>query len=175
MRRRVVLTGRGVVSPLGIGIAQHWDAVRAGRLAVGRVERLAALGLPASTGAAVSAELLQAHLGRLPRKRQKLYNRATLLGMLGASLAMEDAGLASGAGDPTRFGVLLGVNALAWDLTAMTDYLVASESKSAPGTLEMALANRFCMHNINALDFSMKTLPNLAAGHVAIAHDAQGF
>ncbi|PYM34818.1 MAG: hypothetical protein DME15_07845 [Candidatus Rokuibacteriota bacterium] len=156
MQRRVVLTGRGVVSPLGVGIAQHWDAVRAGRLAVGRVERLAALGLPASTGAAVSAELLQPHLGRLPRKRQKLYNRATLLGMLGASLAMEDAGLG-------------------WDLAAMTDYLVASESKPAPGTLDMALANRFCMHNINPLDFSMKTLPNLAAGHVAIAHDAQGF
>ena len=83
-----------MVSPLGVGIAQHWDAVSAGRSAVGRVGRLAALGLPASTGAAVSAELLQQHLGRLPRKRQKLYNRATLLGMLGASLAMEDAGLA---------------------------------------------------------------------------------
>ena len=164
-----------MVSPLGVGIAPHWDGVSAGRSAVGRVGRLAALGLPASTGAAVSAELLQQHLGRLPRKRQKLYNRATLLGMLGASLAMEDAGLAVGAGDPTRFGVLLGVNALAWDLAAMTDYLVASESKSAPGTLDMVLANRFCMQNINPLDFSMKTLPNLAAGHLAIAHDAQGF
>src|SRR5881392_1053934 len=57
----------------------------------------------------------------------------------------------------------------------MLAYLVASESVEAPGTLDMALANRFCMHNISPLDFSMKTLPNLAAGHVAIAHDAQGF
>lgn len=173
-RRRVVLTGRGVVSPLGVGVAQHWDAVSAGRSAVGRVARLAALGLPASTGAAVPAELLQPHLGRLPRKQQKLYNRATLLAMLGASLAMEDAGLAAGAGDATRLGVLLGVNVLAWDLAAMTDYLLASESKAAPGTLDMALANRFCMHDINPLDFSLRTLPNLAAAHAAIAHDAQG-
>jgi 3-oxoacyl-(acyl-carrier-protein) synthase len=163
-----------VVSPLGVGLAQHWDAVRAGRSAVGRVERLAALGLPASTGASVSAELLQPHLGRLPKKQQKLYNRATLLAMLGASLAMEDAGLAAGAGDATRLGVLLGVNALAWDVAAMTGYLVASESKPAPGTLDMALANRFCMQNINPLDFSLKTLPNLTASHVAIAHDTQG-
>lgn len=173
--RRVVLTGRGVVSPLGVGIAQHWEAVREGRSAIGPIERLAALGLPASRGAAISAELLQPHLGRLPRKQQKLYNRTTLLAMLGASLAMEDAGLAAGAGDPARLGVLLGVNALAWDLAAMTGYLAASESKAAPGTLDMAAANRFCMHHINPLDFSLKTLPNLAAGHVAIAHDAQGF
>ncbi len=174
-RRRVLLTGRGVVSPLGVGIAQHWEAVCAGRSAVGPVVRLAALGLPASRGAAVSAELLQPHLGRLPRKQQKLYNRATLLGMLGASLAMEDAGLEAGGGDAPRFGVLLGVDPLAWDLGAMTDYLVASESKQTPGELDMALANAFCMHHINPLDFSLKTLPNLAAGHVAIAHDAQGF
>ncbi len=174
-RRRVVLTGRGVVSPLGVGISQHSEAIREGRSAIGPVARLAALGLPASTGAAVSTELLQPHLARLPKKQQKLYNRATLLAMLGAALAMEDAGLGAGAGDPTRLGVLLGVNVLAWDLAAMTDYLVASESKQVPGMLDMALANRFCMHNINPLDFSLKTLPNLAAGHVAIAHNAQGF
>lgn len=174
-RRRVVLTGRGVVSPLGVGITDHCEAVREGRSAIRRLERLAALGLPASRGAEVSSELLQPHLGRLPKKQQKLYNRTTLLAMLGASLAMEDAGLAAGAGDPARLGVLLGVNLLTWDHAAMTGYLVAAESKRAPGTLDMALANRFCMHNINPLDFSLKTLPNLAAGHVAIAHDAQGF
>jgi len=38
----------------------------------------------------------------------------------------------------------------------------------------MSRANRFCMHSINPLDFSLKTLPNLAAGHMAIAHEAQG-
>jgi len=173
--RRVALTGRGVVSPLGVGIGPHWDALCAGRAAVARVDKVVALGLPASRGAQVAADAIQPHLGRLPRKQQKLYNRATLLAMLGAALAMEDAGLAPGAGDPTRLGVVLGVNPLAWDLAAMLTYLVASESRQAPGTLDMAVANGFCMHHINPLDFSLKTLPNLAAGHVAIAHDAQGF
>jgi 3-oxoacyl-(acyl-carrier-protein) synthase len=84
------------------------------------------------------------------------------------------AGRGAGAGDPLRFGVLLGVNALSWELGAMTQYLVASESRERPGTLDMALANTFCMKNINPLDYSLKTLPNLAAGHLAIAHDAQG-
>ena len=174
MRRRVVITGRAIVSPLGVGIDAHWDALAAGRGAVAPSPRLAALGLDVSRGAAVPPELVQPHLGRLPRKQQKLYNRATLLAMLGAALAMEDAGLAAGAGDPLRFGVLLGVNALSWELPAMTQYLMASESREEPGTLDMALANSFCMKSINPLDYSLKTLPNLAAGHLAIAHDAQG-
>jgi 3-oxoacyl-[acyl-carrier-protein] synthase II len=173
--RRVALTGRGVVSPLGVGVAAHWDALCAGRSGVARLPRLAALGLPATRGGTVAPDLVEPHLGRLPKKRQKLYNRATLFAMLGAALAMEDAGLPHGASDPTRFGVVLGVGPLAWDLGAMTAYLVASESHRAPGTLDTAAANGFCMHHINPLDFSLKTLPNLAAGHVAIAHDAQGF
>ena len=174
MNRRVVLTGRAVVSPLGVGIDAHWQALLAGRAAVATTPRLATLGLDVSRGAPVAPDLVQPHLGRLPRKQQKLYNRATLLGMLAAALAMEDASLTPGAGDPLRFGVLLGVNALSWELDAMTQYLVASESREHPGTLDMALANSFCMKHINPLDYSLKTLPNLAAGHLAIAHDAQG-
>jgi 3-oxoacyl-(acyl-carrier-protein) synthase len=171
----VALTGRGVVSPLGVGLPAHWDALCAGRSGVARLGRLAALGLGAARGGAVTPDLVEPHLGRLPRKQQKLYNRATLFAMLAAALAMEDAGLGPSGGDPTRFGVVLGLGPLAWELEAMTAYLVASESRQAPGTLDMATANGFCMHHINPLDFALKTLPNLAAGHVAIAHDARGF
>jgi 3-oxoacyl-[acyl-carrier-protein] synthase II len=174
MKRRVAITGRAVVSPLGVGIDAHWQALVDGRRAVAASPRLTELGLAVSRGAPVAPELIQPHLGRLPRKQQKLYNRATLLGMLAAALAMEDAALTAGAGDPLRFGVLLGVNALSWELGAMTQYLVASESRESPGVLDMALANSFCMKHINPLDYSLKTLPNLAAGHLAIAHDAQG-
>ena len=174
MNRRVVLTGRAVVSPLGVGLDAHWSALVEGRAAISHPERMVALGLPATRGSAVAADAIQPHLGRLQRKQQKLYNRATLLGMLGASLAMEDAGLAPGGGDPHRFGVVLGVNVLSWDLGSMTQYLLAAEAADGSGLLDMSRANRFCMHSINPLDFSLKTLPNLAAGHMAIAHEAQG-
>jgi 3-oxoacyl-[acyl-carrier-protein] synthase II len=155
-------------------VGAHFDALVDGACAVASRPRLAALGLSASQGAEVDPAALRPNLSRLPRKQQKLYNRATLLAMLAASLAMDEASLASGAGDPERFGVVLGVNALSWDLGAMVGYLAAVESKDAPGTLDMATANAFCMRNINPLDYSLKTLPNLAAGHLAIAHGAQG-
>lgn len=172
--RRVVLTGRGVVSPLGVGIEQHWEALRTGRCAIRAVAHLEALGLPSSCGAEVPADLLEPYLARLPRKQQKLCNRPTLLAMVGASLAVEDARLPAGAHDPARLGVLLGVNVLHFGLAAMTEYLIRAESPESPGSLDMPLANAYCMRSINPLDYSLKTLPNLAAGHVAIAHGAQG-
>src|SRR5436309_3125879 len=93
MKRRVALTGRAIVSPLGVGIDAHWHALMEGRRAIATLPRLAALGLAVSRGAEVAPELIQPYLARLPRKQQKLYNRATLLGMLPAALAMEDAQL----------------------------------------------------------------------------------
>ena len=170
----MLLTGRGVVSPLGVGLAEHWKALGAGRSAVGRLDRLASLGLGASRGAEVAPRALEPHLARFSRKQQNRHNRPTVLAMLGAALAMEDAGLGPGAGEASRFGVLLGVNPLAFGLDAMIDYLVASESAETPARLDVGRANRYCMRAINPLDFSLKTLPNLIAGHVAIAHDAQG-
>jgi len=155
-------------------VGPHWEALRSGRSAVGPVPRLASLGLTASTGAEITPALLAPHLGRLPRKQQKLYNRATLLSMLAGALAMEDAGLGPGAGDAERLGVVLGVNVLSWDLESMTQYLSSVESPDAAGSLDMAAANGFCMRQINPLDYSLKTLPNLAAGHLAIVHDARG-
>ena len=171
--RGVVLTGRGVVSPLGVGIDPYWEALCAGRSAIGPRDRLAGLGLPATRGAEVAFDAIQPHLRRLPRKQQKLWNRATLLAMLAGALAMEDAGLAPGAGDPRRFGVLLGVNVPAWDLSAMLDYLAASESQEVPGTVDVARASSYCMGSINPLDYSLKTLPNLMAGHLAIEINPQ--
>jgi 3-oxoacyl-(acyl-carrier-protein) synthase len=171
-RRRVVVTGRGVVSPLGAGVDAHWRALVEGRRAVRSLEALAGLGLGPSRGGQVGSDVLEPLAGRLPRKQQKLYNRPTLFAMLAASLAVEEAG--GPAAPAERRGVLLGVNALSWELAGMTAYVGAAESPARPGVLDMALANAYCMRSINPLDYSLKTLPNLAAGHLAIAHDAQG-
>lgn len=172
--RPVVITGRGIVSPLGIGFDQHWSAMVRGEAALVRSPRLGALGLPSSRGAEVPAEMLTPHLARFPRKQQKLYNRMTLLAMVAAALAMEDAGLALGDVDPTRLGIYLGVNVVSWELSLLLEFLGASESDTRPGELDLARANAYCMRAINPLDYSIKALPNLTAGYVAIAHNAQG-
>jgi 3-oxoacyl-(acyl-carrier-protein) synthase len=172
--RRVVVTGSGVLSPLGVGLEAHWAGLAAGRPAARTLPRLQRLGLGSSAGAEVPAEALAPHLARLPRKQQKLYSRMTLLAMIAARLAMDDAGLAPGTLDPSRLGVYLGLNVLGLDLGLLLDYLGAAESGADPGELDMARANAHLMRSINPLEYSIKTLPNLTAGHVAIAHDARG-
>lgn len=172
--RRVVITGRGVVSPLGVGFDRHWSAVIRGEPAIGSSKRVAPLGLASTVAAEIHPEMLGEELARLPRKQQKLYNRMTLLAMIAAALATEDAGLAPGSVEPTRLGVYLGVNVVSWELGLLLGYLNHSESESTRGEMDLARANAYCMRAINPLDYSLKTLPNLTAGYIAIAHNAQG-
>jgi len=172
--RQVVITGRGVVSPLGVGFDQHWAGILEGKPATRHLSRLAALGIESSVGGEIRSEMLAGHLAKLPKKQQKLYNRLTLLAMVAAALAVEDAGLAPGDVDPTRLGVYLGVNVVSWDLGLLLAYLEASESETSGGEMDLARANTYCMRSINPLDYSLKTLPNLTAGYMGIAHNAQG-
>lgn len=174
--RRVVITGRGVVSSLGIGIEAHWEGLISGRSAIRPIPRLLALGPPSAQGGEISSESLLPHLARLPKKQQKLYNRATLLAGVASALAIEDARIDPSQIDPNRCGIFLGTGVTSWDLSGLLlPYLEAVESEETPGVIDLAKANAYCLKAINPLDFSLKTLPNLAAGHLAIAHNARGF
>jgi len=46
MRRRVVVTGLGMVTPLGVGVPANWEAVCAGRSGIGPITRFASEGFP---------------------------------------------------------------------------------------------------------------------------------
>lgn len=165
-RRRVVVTGRGVVSPFGVGVAEHWRGLAE---ETGLVGRRAPLG--EGRGLEVPPAALAAAIGRLPRKQLKLASRPGTLALLASALALEEAGLGPGAGSPEGFGVVLGVDVLSWDIEAMARYLAAAEHD---GELDLPRAHAYCLRHINPIDYSIRTLPNLAAGHVAIAGDARG-
>ena len=173
MTRPVAITGRGVVTPLGVGRESQWEAVGTGQPAVGPLTRLTALGLDPARGGEVTAAALAPFLSRVPRKQQRVANRMTLLALVAAALAMEEAGLEAGAGDGDRLGVIMGVDALDWELADLLKCLAASQPSDG-GLLDVARANVHMMRNVNPLDFSLKVLPNLVAGHLAIAWNARG-
>ena len=106
-RARIVITGMGVVSPIGIGKEAFWEAVKAGVSGTRRMDGLIDLdGIPAKVGAPVedfAPEALR-ELGRNPKK----LDRAAQLTLIAAKEALDDSGLDLAEEDLDRIGVIVG-------------------------------------------------------------------
>ena len=66
--RRVVVTGVGVVSPLGMGAEEHWAELVSGQSAIKRSSRLANQGFPVDVAAEIPEPMLRVQFQRLLRK-----------------------------------------------------------------------------------------------------------
>jgi 3-oxoacyl-[acyl-carrier-protein] synthase II len=174
MNRRAVITGVGVVSPLGIGWQAHWDGLVSGRSAVARVDRLTQLGFPVDVGAEVPGQTMAACLPRVPRKQVKLLNRATTFAMAAASLAAADAGITAPVADPVRAGVFLATLFIPYPIRSVLPLLPNAEAADARHRVDLGKAMRECLGGVNPLDLSLKIVPNLTAGHLAIHFGLRG-
>jgi 3-oxoacyl-[acyl-carrier-protein] synthase II len=105
MRQRVVVTGIGVVSPLGIGRAPFWQALLAGRCGTGPVESFDTGAYRVRRGAEIKGFRPEPYVTRL---EPATMGRTAQFAIAAARLALTDAGLADQHGDPERVGVSLG-------------------------------------------------------------------
>ncbi len=87
--RRVVITGRGVVSPLGVGLLSHCEGLLAGRSAISRCKKLKLLAVPLTLAGQIPEEEFEQSARLIPRKQRKLMNRATVLAAVASCLASE--------------------------------------------------------------------------------------
>src|SRR5215813_3053824 len=103
--REVVVTGLGVVCPLGVGLADYWKALEAGQSGVDWLPEMRGVDTPFRFAARVKdfdpKQFVQ------PRKTIKVMCLEIQAGYAAASLAMEDAGLEKGQIEPDRLGVVL--------------------------------------------------------------------
>jgi 3-oxoacyl-[acyl-carrier-protein] synthase II len=102
--RRVVVTGIGAVSPLGLTVASTWEGLVAGRSGVGPVTRFDPDGYPVRIAAEVPGFEPEAWFGR---RRARHLDRVTQLALVATAEALETAKLDVGA-DPERVGVVFG-------------------------------------------------------------------
>ena len=172
--RRVVITGRGILSPLGVGVAEHKAGLLAGRSVVRRSERLSRLGFPLCSVGEVPEEPLSNSKMAIPQKQKKLMNRAGILAAMASFVASEEAALGQTKVEPTRVGVFLATWFTSYDLSSFIRYLDDAESAQRPSVMDPEKANIRCVETMNPVDYSLKVLPNLTAGHLAIFHQAQG-
>ncbi len=105
MSRRVVVTGLGIVSPVGIGVASAWETILAGRSGIAPISRFDAAGFPSR----IAGEVKDFDVSKyLSAKEARRFDAFVHYGLVAAMEAVQDAGLADYAGDKERIGVSIG-------------------------------------------------------------------
>ena len=103
--RRVVITGIGVVSPIGHGREVYWNALAAGKNGIGPVTLFDTTDFPVR----IAAEVRDFDAGLyMDRKEIRRSDRVIHFSVAAAAMAVEDAKLDEGSLDRTRYGVYIG-------------------------------------------------------------------
>jgi len=104
-KRRVVVTGLGLVTPVGIGVKPSWEAMLEGRSGIGVIRTFDASGLPVRiAGEVKDFDPLQ----YIEPKDVKKMDRFIHFAVAASTMAMEDSGLKITAENAERVGVIIG-------------------------------------------------------------------
>jgi 3-oxoacyl-[acyl-carrier-protein] synthase II len=169
MRRRVVITGIGCVTPLGAEVEQVWKRVLAGESGVGYISLFDATSFPTRIAAEVRDWDLS-DAGEDPDD-WKYQGRHTRFAVGAAKKAVADAGLKNGNLDPTRFGVYLGSGEGQQDFDRFTKMMVAGLAGS--DKLDVARFTRTGLELLHPL-VELEQEPNMPASHLASLFGAEG-
>ena len=104
-RRRVVITGLGVVSPVGNTVEQAWQNILAGRSGIDRITRFDVSSFPAQIGGEVKDFDIAQYL---PVKDARRMDTFIHYGMAAGIQAIKDAGLEAHPANADRIGVSIG-------------------------------------------------------------------
>jgi 3-oxoacyl-[acyl-carrier-protein] synthase II len=168
MRRRVVITGIGMVTPLGNTVATTWDGMRNGQSGVSRITHFDASTLPTQIAAEAKKFQLQDYVQRADRYQYS--GRNTRLAIAAATMAMNDSGLEVDRLDHARFGVYLGAGEGQHDFE---NFMVALGPCYQEGRVDVAGFIRGGMKRLH-VEREWEQEPNMPAGHVAALFGAQG-
>lgn len=105
MNRRVVITGIGVVSPVGIGKNEYWRALEAGKNGVSNITQFDTSNYTVKIAGEVHGFDPSLYMAKKEAKRA---DRVIQFSVGAASMAIEDAQLDPDSVDPWRFGVYMG-------------------------------------------------------------------
>ena len=176
--RRVVITGLGLVSPVGLSASDFWSALTSGRSGIAPLT--APLPQLQLTYGGESLEFTEHidNFGPLPAERKKQIRkglktlcRESIMGLASAQKAIGDAGFSEGGFDPDRFGVVFG-----------TDYMLTDAE-------EFAGAIAACSEGAQGFDYTqwattgfgklfplwlLRYLPNMPSAHLGIYNDLRG-
>jgi 3-oxoacyl-[acyl-carrier-protein] synthase II len=169
MKRRVVVTGIGCVTPLGTEIATIWRRLLGGESGVGHTTLFDASSFPTK----ISAEVRNWDLSDVGENPADWKNqgRHTHFAIGAAKKAVADSGLDLSKIDPTRFGVYTGSGEGQQDFNRFTEMMMAA--LNGGNQLDMA---KFVTKGLEILNpiAELEQEPNMPAAHLASLFNAQG-
>lgn len=139
-KRRVVITGLGILSPLGIGVEKNWQNISAGRSGIGPVSLFDASGWPSR----IAGEVKDFDPTRfVSEKEARRMDRFIQLGMAASIEAFRDSGLEVTEANAERIGVHLGSGIGGIGTIEMTTkvFLEKGLRRVSPFYIPMSIAN----------------------------------
>lgn len=173
--RRVVITGAGIISPIGIGREAFWNGIAGRKSGLSRVERLAGTALPHDVAGEVKdfdekSARKEYFDSKDQKKSIKIMCREIQLGVASANLAIADSRIDLDAVDHTRLGVEFGAN-----------QMFSPPEVLAPGAFAASDGKEFQFDRWGDEGLAqmeplwlLKYLPNMPACHIGIRADARG-
>lgn len=105
MKKRVVVTGLGAVTPIGNTVDEFWAGIRAGKVGIGEITRFDTADYKVKLAAEVKGFVAKERMDFKAAKRMELFSQYAVAA---AKEAYEDAGLEIENEDPFRAGVIVG-------------------------------------------------------------------
>jgi len=171
MRRRVVVTGIGCVTPLGTTVDELWGNLLASKSGVGRTTLFDASSFPTNIAAEVRDWSIADDLKNSGEDARVWQDRSrhTCFAAGAASQAMDDSGVL-GTVEPVKFGVYLGAGEGQQDFIRFSQMMTAAV---AEGDLSL---KAFVETGLELLDpmAELEQEPNMPAGYLAGMFNAQG-
>lgn len=154
MKKRVVVTGMGAVTPLGSSVESFWNSIKEGKCGIGEITAFATEGFKSR----LAAEVKDFNPGeRLDKKEARRMDRYCQFALAAAEEAVKDAGLDPDRLDEERFGVIVGsgIGGLITIEEQHSKLLEKGPGRVSPFFIPMAISN-------------------MAAGNIAIKYKAKG-
>src|SRR3954470_3471293 len=177
--RRVVVSGVGVISPIGIGAKTFWENLLAGKVGVRRITQFDPAGFACQIAGEVPDYKIGDYVPKSYRKATKVMARDIELAVIAADDAMKDAGLKTKAYTdapeikPERFGCNIGAGLINAELDELTGAMHIARSAESNNKLDLHKWGRDGMQQLTPL-WLLKYLPNMLACHVTIIHELKG-
>ena len=105
MKRRVVVTGLGAITPIGNDVESFWNGIKAGKVGIGEITKFDTSEYKVKLAAEVKGFVAKEHMDFKSAKRMELFSQYAVAASLEA---LKDAGIDMEKEDPFRVGVIVG-------------------------------------------------------------------